>query len=139
VYPNLPRVERLPPTHEVPADNSAYPILRIFPGDGSNLDAISHGVGLAAYYDNFHVNIFGMVAPSTDGVNDTPADTWRHRLRQDVVEMLHQHFTLGGVAETILFAGPKLLEDVDLGRVAPKAYFVLPINVLLKESYSLAP
>ena len=135
VYPRRPVVSRLAPPNPLPQEADAYPMIRIIPGRGSQLE----GAGIAAtrrlYRYGFHVDIHGVVAPDEDAI----ADTWRYRLREDIAQVLHEHCTLGGVAETLEFGGGRdRREDVDEGQIAPKAWFVLPFTVWLRQEYATA-
>jgi hypothetical protein len=138
IYPSLPTVSRLAPPHQLPTEESAYPLIRVIAGRHSQLQPTGNGRAARAYLDRFHVDIWGITAPSHDGISETIADTWRNRLREDIVETLHLNPSLGGVAKLIDFAGGNdRREEVDHGgELGEKVFFVLPVTVVLQNDYA---
>jgi hypothetical protein len=132
VYPRTPTVDRILPPINAQMSSATLPRLFIVPARASTLrPAGSSGV----YNHHLEVDIMGVVE-ATD-LDTTLADTWRWRLRQDVLEQLHLHITLDGNAHRIEFHTRP--EQVDAGETGSKVWFLQPLTVLLfAQKYELA-
>lgn len=122
-YTRTPGVDRVlpPPSTQMPSD--LLPRLFVVPGTGSRLEASGTGRDSRAYAHALHVDLHGVVEADAD----TLADTWRWRLRDDVLRTLHQNVSLNGTARGIDFN--ERAEATDAGELAPKLWFVQPITV----------
>ena len=132
-YPRTPGVERTlpPPGSQMPSE--LLPRLFVVPGSGARLEPAGVGATSRAYAHAMHVDIHGVV----EADEDTLADTWRWRLRQDVLATLHGHLSLSGTARVIDFN--ERAEAVDQGELLPKVWFVQPITVgLYPQTYETA-
>lgn len=127
-YAQVPTVDRsVPPADEL--RNRPVPALYVVPGRGSQLERAS-GRPMPYWY-RLRVNIHGLVQETRDSDTQeilTLADTWRWRLREDVLAVLHEDPTLGGLVKMLEFSDRA--EDVDLGELMPRVWFVQPMTVL---------
>lgn len=136
VYSAVPTVGRVvPPPEEY--RSVPTPALYVAPGRGSQLEPASgRRIG---YWHRLRVNIHGLIEetrdPATQAIT-TLADTWRWRLREDVLAVLHEDLSLGGLAKTLDFTDRA--EDVDLGDLMPRAWFVQPVTVVAVTQFASA-
>lgn len=127
-YAQVPTVGRsVPPPEEF--RNVAVPALYVVPGRGSQLERASGRP--TPYWHRLRVNIHGLIEETRDPDTQeiiTLADTWRWRLREDVLAVLHEDPTLGGLVKMLDFSDRA--EDVDLGELMPRVWFVQPVTAL---------
>lgn len=136
VYRRTPTVLRSFPIPGQQIDPASLPLLYVLPGRESRLEAAGGNRDRRAYQHDLNVDIHGVVL----GDATTLTDTWRWRLREDVLEQLHLHLSLGGLARGIDFDAPGAarLETVDAGEIAPMGWFMQPITVWLLDEYDTA-
>jgi hypothetical protein len=132
LYPRVPTVERVlpPPPETMPSEG--LPRIYVVPATGSRMQDPSGTRDGRAYTHALYVNVHGVIEADAE----TKADTWRWRLRHDVVATLHLNLSLSGAAWGLSFDDRP--EAVDSGEVAPKAWFLQPVTILLKEQYPTA-
>lgn len=135
VYPRTPSVDRIVPPFGSQMSSDTLPRLYVCPGRGGQLKGENKGgIGIAhrTYQHALHVDIHG-IAEATTGVL---ADTWRWRLRDDVLDALHLNLTVMGLAQGMDF--DERPEEVDAGEIAPKVWFLQPVTVWLLNQYATA-
>lgn len=130
-YPRTPSVTRelAPPGYQMRSED--LPRITIIPGTKSRL--VQQAGRLGIYQHEFHIDIYGFV----EGDSEVIADTWRWRLRQDILETLHQHLSLDGLLVRPLDFSERP-QEVDSGDLVPKGYFMQPITVRLLDTYQTA-
>jgi hypothetical protein len=82
-----------------------------------------------AIHEKFRVVLYGHVQATAD----VTAGMWRRRLRHDIRTTLLADMTLGGIARGIQFDA----EEVDGGILQPKALLVMPLAVLLDQTFEV--
>jgi hypothetical protein len=132
-YPQTPAVLRFLPPQGQQMQSTDLPRVYLVPGRGSNLDGAGVTRGSRLYEHVLHVDVHGVI----EGDETILADTWRWRLRKDVLDTLHRHLSLGGLARAMTFTDRP--EDVDPGEIAPKAWFTQPVTIRLVDEYTVAP
>lgn len=144
-YVRTPSVKRglLPPGTQMRSDD--LPRIYVVPGRATRLKRV--GAATHTYQVSLNVDIHGMIESDPTDLS-VSAETWRWRLREDMLQTLHQNFfqtlslnlpllnvSVGSAQDVILGERP---EDVDSGELFPKVWWMVPITVWFLQSYATA-
>jgi len=148
-YVQAPDVRRAPvPPEGQQVKPDECPILYVVPGQGSHFRAdagVPSGYKPGAWAGTymFHVDLWGFVWRERDDA--VLADDERLNLRSHVADIVMAHRHLGGLSRdgiTFVGAGPDgrgRPEAMDIGTLAPAAFFVLPITIPIVQGFSTVP